>query len=109
MVKWLIGYDTFSSNVAYHGDLQKKAAMEQKRTLTGENGDTGPVAGKIEAFFFNMFISSIWYKFLVCNATPAICCSSQIIIITIYFHGQYYNCIAKTKIIKNDKDNNKVT
>lgn len=29
------------SNVAYHGDLQKKAVMELKRTLTGENGDAG--------------------------------------------------------------------
>lgn len=26
----------FCSNVAYHGDLQKKAAMEQKRNISGE-------------------------------------------------------------------------
>jgi hypothetical protein len=27
------------SNVAYHGELEKKAAMEQKRVMTGENGE----------------------------------------------------------------------
>ena len=27
------------SNVAYHGELEKKAAMEQKRVMSGENGD----------------------------------------------------------------------
>jgi len=27
------------SNVAYHGELEKKAAMEQKRVVSGENGD----------------------------------------------------------------------
>jgi hypothetical protein len=26
--------------VAYHGELEKKAAMEQKRVMTGENGET---------------------------------------------------------------------
>jgi hypothetical protein len=25
--------------VAYHGELEKKAAMEQKRVMTGENGE----------------------------------------------------------------------
>lgn len=33
------------SNVAYHGDLQKKAAMEQKRTLANENGEGGGGGG----------------------------------------------------------------
>jgi hypothetical protein len=27
------------SNVAYHGELEKKAAMEQKRVMSGENGE----------------------------------------------------------------------
>jgi hypothetical protein len=26
--------------VAYHGELEKKAAMEQKRVISGENGET---------------------------------------------------------------------
>jgi hypothetical protein len=26
--------------VAYHGELEKKAAMEQKRVMAGENGET---------------------------------------------------------------------
>jgi hypothetical protein len=26
--------------VAYHGELEKKAAMEQKGVMTGENGET---------------------------------------------------------------------
>lgn len=30
----------YCSNVAYHGELEKKAAMEQKRVMTGENGET---------------------------------------------------------------------
>jgi hypothetical protein len=29
----------FCSNVAYHGELEKKAAMEQKRVMSGENGE----------------------------------------------------------------------
>lgn len=29
----------FNSNVSYHGDLEKKAAMEQKRTLTGDEAN----------------------------------------------------------------------
>jgi hypothetical protein len=33
-----VGHD---SNVAYHGDLEKKAAMEQKRVLTGEENSNG--------------------------------------------------------------------
>lgn len=36
----IIKYDSFfaRSNVAYHGDLKKKAEMEQRRTLNSENG-----------------------------------------------------------------------
>jgi hypothetical protein len=29
----------YFSNVAYHGELEKKAAMEQKRVMSGENGE----------------------------------------------------------------------
>lgn len=37
MVAWLAGVSC--SNVAYHGELEKKAAMEQKRVMTGEDGE----------------------------------------------------------------------
>ena len=33
--------DGFDSNVSYHGDLEKKAAMEQKRNLTSDNDNNG--------------------------------------------------------------------
>jgi len=29
--------ELYFSNVAYHGDLERKAVMEQKRVLTGDN------------------------------------------------------------------------
>ncbi|PSN36613.1 hypothetical protein C0J52_10449 [Blattella germanica] len=34
--------DVGKTNVAYHGELEKKAAMEQKRVMTGENGEPIP-------------------------------------------------------------------
>ena len=42
IVNIIINVNFFFSNVAYHGELEKKAAMEQKRVMTGENGEPIP-------------------------------------------------------------------
>ena len=39
---WITNSVFCYSNVAYHGELEKKAAMEQKRVMTGENGEPLP-------------------------------------------------------------------
>ena len=48
LLKIFIKYDSFfaQSNVAYHGDLKKKAEMEQRRTLNSENGHAENASSK---------------------------------------------------------------
>ena len=55
------------SNVAYHGDLEKKAAMEQRRTFNENgriNGDVNEINGNINSIASSKFKDNFKYVFL---------------------------------------------